>query len=42
MSLYDHIFKPKKYRLANGKEVEERFTRLPLIDRKSTRLNSSH
>ena len=31
MSLYDRVFKPKKYRLANGKEVEERFTRLPLI-----------
>ena len=31
MSLYDRIFKPRTYRLANGKEVEERFTRLPLI-----------
>ena len=31
MKLYDRIFKPKKYELPNGKTVEERFTRLPLI-----------
>ena len=31
MKLYDRIFPPKKYQLPNGKVVEERFTRLPLI-----------
>ncbi|MDY3983950.1 phosphonate ABC transporter, permease protein PhnE [Dysosmobacter sp.] len=31
MNLYDRIFKPRKLELPNGKVVEERFTRLPLI-----------
>ena len=31
MKLYDRIFKPRRYELANGKYVEEKFTRLPLI-----------
>ena len=31
MGLYDKIFKSKKHVLANGKVVEEKFTRLPLI-----------
>lgn len=31
MSLYDKIFKPKTMRLANGKTVEERASRLPVI-----------
>lgn len=31
MSLYDKIFPPKKLVLDNGKVVEEKFTRLPLI-----------
>ena len=31
MKLYDRIFPPKKYQLPNGKVVEEKFTRLPLI-----------
>ncbi len=31
MKLYDRIFRPKKYTLPNGKVVEEKFTRLPLV-----------
>lgn len=31
MNLYDKIFKPKTMRLANGKTVEERASRLPVI-----------
>ena len=31
MKLYDCIFKPRRYELPNGKVVEEKFTRLPLI-----------
>ena len=31
MKLYDRIFKPRQYMLPNGKVVEEKFTRLPLI-----------
>lgn len=31
MGLYDKIFKPRKITLANGKEVEEKFTRTPLV-----------
>lgn len=31
MKLYDRIFTPHKYELPNGKTVEEKFTRLPLI-----------
>ena len=31
MNLYDKIFKPKTMRLANGKAVEERASRLPVI-----------
>lgn len=31
MQLYDKIFKPKKMTLSNGKVVEEKFTRVPLI-----------
>lgn len=31
MNLYDKIFPPKKLELANGKVVEEKFTRAPLI-----------
>ena len=31
MKLYDRIFKPKKYELPNGKTVEERFSRLPVV-----------
>ena len=31
MSLYDRIFKPKRLELGNGKYVEEKFTRVPLI-----------
>ena len=31
MGLYDKIFKPKKLELSNGKVVEEKFTRTPLI-----------
>ena len=31
MGLYDKIFKPKKLVLANGKVVEERCSRAPLI-----------
>ncbi len=31
MGLYDKIFKPKKMELSNGKVVEERVTRTPLI-----------
>ena len=31
MNLYDRIFKPRKYTLPNGKTVEEKFTRLPLV-----------
>ena len=31
MSVYDRIFKPRRHTLSNGKVVEERFTRLPLI-----------
>lgn len=31
MGLYDKIFKPRKMELANGKIVEEKFTRTPLI-----------
>ena len=31
MKLYDRVFRPKEYRLPNGKIVEERFPRLPLI-----------
>ncbi|HAU86614.1 MAG TPA: phosphonate ABC transporter, permease protein PhnE [Lachnospiraceae bacterium] len=31
MGLYDKIFKPKRMELSNGKVVEEKFTRTPLI-----------
>lgn len=31
MKLYDYLFKPRRYELPNGKVVEEKFTRLPLI-----------
>ena len=31
MGLYDKIFKPKKLVLANGKVVEEKCSRAPLI-----------
>lgn len=31
MNLYDRIFKPTRYELENGKWVEEKFTRTPLI-----------
>lgn len=31
MGLYDKIFKPRKMELSNGKVVEEKFTRMPLI-----------
>ena len=31
MKLYDRIFKPKRYELSNGKFVEEKFTRVPLV-----------
>ena len=31
MGLYDKIFKPRKMELANGKVVEEKFTRTPLV-----------
>lgn len=31
MKLYDCLFKPRRYELPNGKVVEEKFTRLPLI-----------
>ena len=31
MKLYDCLFKPHRYKLPNGKVVEEKFTRLPLI-----------
>ena len=31
MKLYDRIFKPRKYTLPNGKVVEEKCSRLPLI-----------
>ena len=31
MKLYDCLFKPHRYELPNGKVVEEKFTRLPLI-----------
>lgn len=31
MNLYDRIFKPRKMELPNGKAVEEKFTRVPLI-----------
>lgn len=31
MTLYDRIFKPTRLELANGKYVEEKFTRTPLI-----------
>ena len=31
MGLYDKIFKPKKMVLANGKVVEEKCSRAPLI-----------
>lgn len=31
MKLYDRIFKPRRYELANGKSVEEKFTRTPLV-----------
>ena len=31
MKLYDRIFKPCKYQLENGKTVEEKFTRAPLV-----------
>lgn len=31
MNLYDRIFKPHRYTLPNGKVVEEKFTRAPLI-----------
>ena len=31
MSLYDKIFKPKVYRLENGKTIEEKASRTPLV-----------
>ena len=31
MKLYDRIFKPRRYTLPNGKVVEEKFTRTPLV-----------
>ena len=31
MKLYDRIFKPRRYTLPNGKTVEEKFTRTPLV-----------
>ena len=31
MALYDKIFKPKEYTLANGKKIEEKASRAPLV-----------
>ena len=31
MALYDKIFKPKVYTLENGKKIEEKASRTPLI-----------
>lgn len=31
MKLYDRIFKPRTYQLSNGKQIQEKFTRTPLI-----------
>ena len=31
MALYDKIFKPKEYTLANGKKIEEKASRTPLV-----------
>lgn len=31
MKLYDRIFKPRTYQLSNGKQIQEKFTRMPLI-----------
>lgn len=31
MKLYDRIFKPRTYQLSNGKQIEEKFTRTPII-----------